>query len=159
MVFEIRLADKNDTLTIVDILNKVTLNLQEKNINQWVYPWEYEKLNTEMENGNIYVLAVGQMIIGTFFLKDIGSNIISHANQLNNMYLYRIAILPEYQGKNIGLKIINFACEESRKSRKILYLDCWAGNEKLKSFYSKAGLHFCGDFPEENYMISVFSYK
>jgi hypothetical protein len=39
-----------------------------------------------------------------------------------------------------------------------LYLDCWAGNKKLRNFYSNAGFDFIGDFPEEDYMISVFKY-
>ncbi|GAA0180924.1 hypothetical protein SH2C18_35360 [Clostridium sediminicola] len=41
----------------------------------------------------------------------------------------------------------------------IQYLDCWAGNEKLRTFYLKAGFDFCGDFPEDNYMSSVFKYE
>lgn len=159
MVYEIRLAEKDDVNTIVELLNKVTLNLHEKSINQWTYPWDFEKINMDMKNRNIYVISLNKIIIGTFSLKDMGANIMLNPSGSNSVYLYRIAILPEYQGKNVGLEITNYACETSRNLRKILYLDCWAGNENLKNFYLKAGFDFCGDFPEEDYMISVFKYE
>jgi hypothetical protein len=42
---------------------------------------------------------------------------------------------------------------------KTLYLDCWAGNEKLKEFYFNNGFEYVGDFPEEDYFISVFKFN
>lgn len=158
MLHEIRLGDKNDLRTIVDLLNKVTLNLHQKNIKQWAYPWNFDEINIDIKNRNIYVITMNKRIVGTFSLKYKDINTVLHINDQNNLYLYRIAILPEYQGKNIGLKVINYAFETSRNLRKILYLDCWAGNVKLKNFYSKAGFDFHGDFPEEDYTISVFRY-
>jgi ribosomal protein S18 acetylase RimI-like enzyme len=153
VVYEIRLGEKNDVSSIVELLNKVTLNLHQKNINQWVYPWNSEEINMDIINRNIYVIAENNLIIGTFSLKIVNINAAIPIIKSNNLYLYRIAILPEYQGKNIGLKLIDYACKISRDSKKILYLDCWAGNKKLKNFYLKAGFYFCGDFPEEDYMI------
>lgn len=94
--YKIRLVEKNDITKIVELLNKVTLNLHQKNINQ---------------------------------------------------------------GKNIGSKIINYAFEFSRNLGKTLYLDCWAGNIKLKNFYSEAGFEYCADFQEEDHMVSVFRYE
>ena len=40
-----------------------------------------------------------------------------------------------------------------------LYLDCRAGNKKLRDFYSKSGFDFMGDFPVADYMVSVFVYE
>lgn len=159
MVHEIRLAEKNDVSSIVELLNKVTLNLHQKNINQWVYPWNSEEINMDIINRNIYVIVEDNLIIGTFSLKIVSINAVIPIIKSNNLYLYRIAILPEYQGKNIGLKLIDYACKISRDSKKILYLDCWAGNINLKNFYLNAGFYFCGNFPEEDYMISVFKYE
>lgn len=158
MLYEIRLAEKDDISIIVELLNKVTLNLHEKNINQWTYPWDLEEINTDIKNKNTYVITIDKLIVGTFSIKDMDINEILHISKPNNLYLYRIAILPAYQGKNIGLKAISYAFQVSRNLSKTLYLDCWAGNIKLKSFYSEAGFDYCGDFPEEDYMISVFKY-
>lgn len=158
MQYEIKLAEEDDIKIIVELLNKVTLNLHQKNINQWTYPWDFEELNADIKNRNVHVITADKLIIGTFSLKDMDDNVL-HIIKPNNLYLYRIAILPVYQGKNIGLYAVNYACETSKHLRKILYLDCWAGNVKLKNFYLKAGFDYCGDFPEEDYMISVFKYE
>jgi len=71
-------------------------------------------------------------------------------------YLYQIAILPEYQGKGIGKQITTFA---QGLADLAVYLDCWAGNEKLKKFYTETGFKYLGDFPEEDYFISIFKYS
>ena len=155
---EIRLAEKDDIGIIVELLNKVTLNLHQKSINQWKYPWHFEEINIEIKNRNVYVITIDKLIVGTFSLKDMDINEGFHISNPNNLYFYRIAVLPEYQGKNIGIKAINYALEISRNLKRTLYLDCWAGNIKLKNFYSKAGFNYCGDFKEEDYMISVFKY-
>lgn len=156
---EVRLAESDDIRIIVNLLNEVTLSLHQKKINQWKYPWNFEEINIDIKNRNIYVIAVDKLIVGTFSLRDMDINEVLHISKPNNLYLYRIAILPQYQGKNIGLEAINYAFEISRNLRKTLYLDCWAGNIKLKKFYSKAGFDYCGDFKEEDYMISVFKYQ
>ena len=159
MSYEIRLAEEDDIRIIVELLNKVTLNLHQKNINQWIYPWDFEEINIGIKNKNTYVIAIDKLIVGTFSVKDMDMNAVLQISNPNNLYLYRIAILPEYQGKNIGFKVINYAFQISRNLRKTLYLDCWAGNIKLKNFYSKTGFHYCGDYKEEDYMISVFKYE
>ncbi|WP_051624031.1 GNAT family N-acetyltransferase [Clostridium akagii] len=158
MLYEPRLAVRDDVNTIVELLNKVTLSLHQKNINQWTYPWNFKEINMDIENKNIYVITIAKLIVGTFSIKDMDINAVLHISEPNNLYLYRIAILPEYQGKNIGLEIINYVFKISKNRGKILYLDCYAGNVKLKDFYSRSGFDFCGDFPEEDYVVSVFRF-
>lgn len=158
MLCEFRLAEKDDTNAIVKLLNEVTLNLHERNIEQWTYPWEFKEIDIEVKNRNVYVVTIDKVIIGTFSLKHIDANSWISIIKTSSIYFYRIAILPEYQGQNIGLDIINYVSKISRDSNKYLYLDCWAGNQRLKKFYLKAGFDFCGDFPEDDYMISVFKH-
>ncbi len=155
---KIRLAEKEDLKPIVELLNNVTLNLLRKNINQWTLPWDSYVIGGDIENGNVYIMTSNEYIIGTFSLRNMSSNLSINISESNNLYLYRIAILPEYQGKDAGCELIDYAVQISRNLGKSLYLDCWAGNEKLKTFYSKAGFNYCGDFPEEDYQISVFKY-
>jgi len=157
MNYNIKIAKIDDTSLIVELLNCVTLNLHKKNINQWTYPWNINEIEDEINKKHIYIFTKELKIIGTFSLKDIDENFIFIKS--SGIYLYRIAILPEYQGKNIGKEIINYACEYSKDLNKLSYLDCWAGNEKLRKFYTEVGFDFIGDFPEEDYMVSVFKYE
>ena len=152
---EIRLAGIDDADAVTELLNNTTLKLHEKGVNQWAYPWDEDKLKADIEERNVYVLLVNGITVGTFSIKHI-DKYEPVLIEISSLYLYRIAILPEYQGNNLGMKIIQFACQVSEKIKRPIYLDCWAGNQKLRSFYSAAGFDYLGDFPEENYMISVF---
>lgn len=155
---EIRLSRVEDLKRIVYILNAVTLHLIQKGISQWDYPWEEDKIVNQIKNNFSYVLLANDEIIGAFCINEI-----DYINELpvdvKSNYLSQIAILPEFQGKNFGSAIINFTCSFSKRLNKALYLDCWAGNEKLKYFYSRNGLEYIGDFPEEDYFTSIFQYK
>lgn len=154
---QIRSAEIKDRGSIVCILNKVTLYLHENGINQWCYPWNYYEIEKDIKSGHVYVMTENDLIIGTFSMKDI-DNLASLLIEHGSKYLYRVALLPEHQGENLGIKVINYACEYAGSLEKALYLDCWAGNEKLRSFYRSAGFVFLGDFPEEDYFISVFKF-
>jgi len=154
-MIEITLANYEDVDTIVQILNKVTLYLHNKGINQWVFPWTKDMIENDVKEGLVYLLKVDGSPIGTFSIKDTNDINIDIVYP-NNKYLYRVAILREYQGKGLGAEMVRFALDYSRKLNKSLYLDCWAGNSKLKSFYKSLGFDLLEEVPEEDYFISVF---
>ncbi|MBT2636880.1 GNAT family N-acetyltransferase [Bacillus sp. ISL-39] len=150
---EIRPAKPEDVKEILSILNSVSLALLDKGINQWSYPWNEEKLVDQL--GFLYVGTVGGNVIATFGMKVLNDWHVGKSGK----YLYQIAIQPEYQGKGYGSVITCWAGEYARRLGEELYLDCWAGSAKLKDFYSENGFEFVGDFPEEEYDISVFKCK
>lgn len=155
MIEQIRLAELEDVDDIVGLLNKVTLQLHKKGINQWIYPWDNEVIKRDIENKFVYLAILEDIIVATFSIKGT-ENMDVNLIESESKYLYRIAILPEYQGKNLGSRIIKFSIDYSKGIGKPLYLDCWSGNKKLLNFYSNAGLEFIGNVPEEDYIISVF---
>ncbi|WP_391209431.1 GNAT family N-acetyltransferase [Psychrobacillus sp. L4] len=129
--------------------------MQNKNINQWPYPWNSEYISCAIRGNNSYKLIHNENVIGTFFIETI-DKIGEQTVDPKSLYLSKIAILPEYQGSSIGTKITEFACTNAQRLNKVLYLDCWAGNIKLREFYSKNGFQYIGDFCEEDYLISIF---
>lgn len=152
---EVKLAEKKNINELVKLLNIVTLNLHDKGINQWEYPWDCERIKKDVEEGNTYEIIIGHSMAATFSIKDVKNPRFPVIDK-NSMYLYRIALLPSFQGNGTGFRVIKYAMQISRSLNKTLYLDCWAENEKLKSFYSNAGFSYCGNFPEKDYMVSVF---
>jgi GNAT superfamily N-acetyltransferase len=150
---EIRLAKQGDLKAILNVLNAAALTLHEKGISQWEYPWDEKELVDQMEF--LYVVTVDNQVIGIFGIKDIDC-LNEYLVEPSSNYLYQIAILPGYQGKGFGQGITFWAREYANGLGKPLYLDCWAGNQKLKRFYQENGFDYVGDFPEENYYISVF---
>jgi hypothetical protein len=64
---------------------------------------------------------------------------------------------PEMQGKRLGLPFLEGVKRHVvPDGRGVIILDCWAGNEKLRDFYRRAGFTFHGVFGEKDYEIAVF---
>jgi ribosomal protein S18 acetylase RimI-like enzyme len=156
---QIRSAREEDLQTVLSLLNEVTLDLYQKGIYQWDYPWEEKRVLSQINNQHLYVLLTeGHQIAGTFCVSEI-HKINDLPVEANSKYLSQIAVSPKLQGMKFGSKIIQFACSLAEETDKTLYLDCWAGNDKLKAFYTSNGLTYTGDFPEEDYRISIFKYN
>lgn len=76
------------------------------------------------------------------------------------LYLQSIMLDPENQSSGIGVLFVSDVVEKIASvpaTGGTLFLDCWAGNEKLRDFYSKVGFDFVAVIPEEDYEIAVFS--
>jgi ribosomal protein S18 acetylase RimI-like enzyme len=155
---KIRSATLEDLLEVANILNKAAQDLHSKGINQWDYPWDKKDILQQIQSKNLYILSNGKIVIGTFGIKRL-QRLSDCAIEPGSKYLFQIAILPEYQGMGYGKAITDWACIYARDHEFTLYLDCWAGNGKLKNFYRENGFEFMGDFPEEDYYISVFKTK
>lgn len=141
---------------IVSILDEATLKLLQKEIPQWNYPWYREEIEKDLPSQ--YVVREEGSVIAVFSLKPLDNCFDKEAHSKEDYYLHRIAVLPEYQGKGIGEKILRFVQKFSVKHEKNIYLDCYQGNKKLRQFYEKAGFYYQGDYPEENYLVSVFRF-
>lgn len=149
-------AEKENASDLAKLLNIVTDDLHQKSIFQWEYPWKLAEIENDIIRNKVFLLLDDGKIIGTYGLKTLDSNPWVSENDLKSQYLYRIAIHPEYQRKGIGVKLINHALGLSKQYHLDIYLDCWAGNRKLKAFYSSMGFRYVGDFPENDYQISVY---
>jgi ribosomal protein S18 acetylase RimI-like enzyme len=141
---------------IVSVLDEATLKLLKNEIPQWNYPWYREDIEKDLKSQ--YVVREEGSIIAVFSIKPLDNYFDKGIQSKEDCYLHRIAALPEYQGKGIGEKILRFVQKFSIKQEKNIYLDCYQGNKKLRQFYEKAGFYYQGDYPEEDYMVSVFRF-
>ena len=154
----IRIGTFDDRQTIINILNSTTLDLLEKGIPQWEYPWNEKEILHDMDKNQAFLMFEENQPVGVFFIKEKGS-LSSLTLKPGSLYLNQVAILPKYQGKNLGSKITAFAQKMANQAKKDLYVDCWAGNGKLKAFYNRNGFELLGDYPEADYFVSIFKYK
>jgi len=141
------------------VLNEATRDLLEKGIQQWDYPWDKKIIEEEINNNQAYVVMDEDAVVGVFFIKTIEGSEYPPVMKENHLYLYRVAVRPDYQRAGVGQEICGAAFSIAKDANKTIYLDCWEGNEKLKKFYGDFGFVYCGDFPEEDYWISVFKFE
>lgn len=156
---EIRLATIEETHKVMKILNEVTKDLLDKNINQWEYPWNEEVVKEDIVKSKVFFAIYEEIEIATFSIRTLNEENNSFYRELKGGYLYRIAILPRVQGIGIGSSILESIEKDERFNKEDLYLDCWDGNKKLKEFYLKSGFIYIGDYPEDDYKISIYKYK
>ncbi|HEX5368322.1 MAG TPA: GNAT family N-acetyltransferase [Dehalococcoidia bacterium] len=61
-------------------------------------------------------------------------------------YLSSLAVRRAYAGRGVARSMLDWAADRAATLGKSeLRLDCWAGNAKLRSFYSEAGFEWRGD--------------
>lgn len=149
-------AGQTDINKVEKILNDVTADLISKDIYQWEYPWEEKVLKKDIQDGKVFLVLVEGHPVGTFSLEELANEENEFYRQVEGKYLFRVAVLPRIQGLGYGHQVLEEIKNQCSLNKYTLYLDCWAGNEKLKKFYLKAGLKYIGDYPEKDYFISVF---
>ncbi len=153
---KIERAVMEDLDEIVRILDEATLKLLEEGMHQWGYPWYKKEIEKELEYQ--YVIRQQKRIIAVFSIKPLELNYFEIEPGERDYYLYRVMTAPEYQGKNIGKEIIAFVKTLCRKDKITIYLDCYAGNEKLKKFYKKEGFYELGEYYGKDYRISAYRF-
>jgi len=153
---KIELATIEDIHKVMKILNEVTEDLLDKDINQWEYPWKEEVIKEDIIKSRIFLVIYEGVIIGTFSIRALDDQDNAFYRDVEGKYLYRIAILPRIQGLGLGVTMLNLIRECETLNRNNLYLDCWAGNKKLRNFYLESGFIYMGDYPEDDYYISIY---
>lgn len=111
---------------------------------------EFGELFRKIDVNGVFIVAYHAYVIGYAVL---------YANNLseNEGYLTLIAVLPEYQGKNIGLDLL-LACCDIAHSRGMmrLRLEVKKDNEKAIRFYLKNGFCFDGHCSDQSeYMVKL----
>jgi GNAT superfamily N-acetyltransferase len=153
---KIELATIEDIHKVMKILNEVTEDLLDKDINQWEYPWKEEVIKEDIIKSRIFLVVYEGVIIGTFSIRALDDQDNAFYRGVEGKYLYRIAILPRTQGLGFGVTMLNLIRESETLNRNNLYLDCWDGNKKLRNFYLESGFIYMGDYPEDDYYISIY---
>ena len=151
----LEIAKEDDIYEICQLLKIVSEDLHNRGIKQWMNEWKIHDIREFVLKQNIYVLRFEKKgeIIGLFSLEE---NKLLIEQFPESLYLSKVALLPKYQRKGIGAKMIQKAIEIVHSQGKVVVLDCWNGNQKLKEYYTRLGFKYIMDLPEENYFISVF---
>ena len=90
---------------------------------------------------NDYIEEVNRNIEGNYFIKYSKNNIgwLEYELFTDYIFLKQLHILPEYQNKGIGTKIINEIIKYGKNNKKDIYLEVLQYNDKALEFYYKNG--------------------
>ncbi|MDT0557941.1 GNAT family N-acetyltransferase [Ichthyenterobacterium sp. W332] len=154
----IRKATKQDINTIMLITKACAKHMQAKGIFQWneYYPNRDAFIN-DVERRELYVLEIDQLLMGcvvisTFMDKEYEPiQWLTKSN--NNIYIHRLCIHPNQQGKGYAQHLMEFA-ETYAKEHNInsIRLDTFSQNNRNQKFYEKRGYERLDDiyFPKQS---------
>lgn len=141
----IRPANPEDLPFIKELTEACARALEEKEIFQWNenYP-SREKLASDIEKGELYVLLQNNSITGIVALSSQIDEVYKPVNWLTpsskNLYVHRLAVLPESWGKGFAQTLMDFA-EDFARNHKFLSvrLDTFSQNKRNQKFYETRG--------------------
>ena len=159
-----RAAKPADIDDIVSVSIRVQEALTASGSLQRIGPLARSTVSYAVEEGRIYV-AIDEpgRVIGCVMFRPIDEDYFAPSPDFNITdypkpwwYLHSMMLLPEYQGSGHGLKLFEGVREILALHGGSGFLDCWAGNEKLRKFYAGTGCRYVATLPEEDYEIAVF---
>ena len=131
---------------------------------QQIAGYSEQNVRARIERGELWALEVSGGIIGGAFVEPATPERFPQIASWNAVpddysgwFLYGLVVHPERQGRGWGRVLLNGIFRSLELTApSVLLLDCWAGNAKLRRFYTDAGFGLHGVFPEATYEIAVF---
>jgi len=154
----IRLADKEEILKLLAITKACAEDMISRNIFQWN---EFYPSKTAFENdfnrNELYVISSVDYIIGCIVLTPVMDEEYLPIRWLtpnkNNLYVHRLAIHPDFQGKGFAQKLMGFAEDFAIKNNySSIRLDTFSRNPRNQKFYELRGYKKLGTiyFPKQS---------
>ncbi|KAK4631558.1 hypothetical protein CLAFUW4_03180 [Fulvia fulva] len=164
-----RFATTNDAEAIIDLSKRVQAALIATGSLQEVGPLDEESVNDAIEKQRSFVLdtpdiSYERCIIGCAFFKPVGQDcfVTTSTFTMNDyqkplLFLYWVMLEPSQGiGSSFIEEVLNGMRSNGHNNGTPLLLDCWAGNTKLRTFYTHLDLTFAAIVPQEDYEIGVF---
>ncbi|PHS10799.1 MAG: GNAT family N-acetyltransferase [Kordia sp.] len=127
-----------------------------------IYQWNedypsYEAFEKDIEIGQLWVLKDDGNIIGSVVISELIDEeykaVVWLTPNTKNMYIHRLAIHPNSQGKGLAQKLMDFAEAYAKENYFLsVRLDTFSVNTRNNAFYQKRGYQKLGDvyFPKQS---------
>lgn len=143
---------------VLKITNACRLHMEFNGIYQWTehYPNENQFV-VDTKRKELYLLKDNNIVIGCVVVTTL-MNVEYEAmtwltNNENNLYIHRLAVHPDYQGKGYAQQLMTFAEDHARSNGYTsVRLDTFSQNERNQLFYERRGYKRLGDihFPDQS---------
>lgn len=154
----IRIAQKTDIETIMAMAKACAKSMIANDIYQWNehYP-RASAFENDIKRNELYVLEIdgtvkGTIVVSTFMDKEYIPIKWLTKNE-NNIYIHRLAIHPELQGKGYAQQLMDFAEDFAMDNcYNSIRLDTFSQNKRNKKFYELRNYKRLGDiyFPKQS---------
>lgn len=160
--YYVRSATIADSSYIVNLSARVQDALIASGSLQQLGPIPDERVAALVAGSYAHILIDSRRPIGSVFVAPASEEIIARfgpqpfAEGKPVWFLSKLMIEPQQQGKGLGNLLLDAAKDIVTRIGGVLALDCWAGNDKLRMFYTRAGFRLHGIFPDNQFEVAVF---
>ena len=140
-----------------NILKEVVLDLGVRGKQLWTLDQvDKEELKRRYQLDELFLLTDNLNIFGMVFIQNDDPFFWPEINQIDSMFLHKLAVLPKYQNEGLGYKIIESAIDLAKsKTIKWIRLDC-DGRPELKIYYEKFGFSFVDEIQIEEFKVARY---
>src|SRR5215472_5865234 len=162
---KVRQAERDDISYIVDLSRRVQEKLTASGSLQQIGPIPYEMVEAQVNAGTAHILDGGSRRLGSVFVEPVTVERLGRWKlddpMLRPWFLHKLMLDPGEQGRGLGAYFLEGikAYVVSRQPGGTIVLDCWAGNAKLRDFYTRAGFKLHGVFPANGFEVAVFVFR
>ncbi len=155
MIRSAKISEISDILKLTEACAKAMI---EQGIYQWNehYPSRsvFEK---DVREKSLYALIIDGQLLGTVVISPKMDQEYVPVKWLtpnqNNLYIHRLAVAPEHQGKGYAQRLMDFAERQAREKGYVsVRLDTFSQNRRNQIFYETRGYQKLGDifFPKQS---------
>lgn len=168
----VRQAMGGDVETVVAMSARVQANLTKVGSRQEFGPLPVEVVAARVAAEMVYILEDdGGRILGGVFVTPVTDETRRVIRRWGlaglpgtTFFLEKLMIEPGEQGRSLGYALLEgVASLVLAGPDDTIVLDCWAGNETLRTFYTRAGFHLHGVFPAGlalgAFEVAVFTFR
>ncbi|MBD0779922.1 GNAT family N-acetyltransferase [Maribacter sp. ANRC-HE7] len=147
----IRRAKISEIHDILDVTQECAAYMIQNGIYQWNANYPSKKaFEKDIERSELYVLEKEERIIGTLVISTFMDGEYRPIQWLTpnnkNIYIHRLSILPEQQGKGFAQKLMDHAENHAREHGFIsIRLDTFSQNKRNQRFYETRGYRKLAD--------------
>ncbi|MUH35796.1 GNAT family N-acetyltransferase [Zobellia amurskyensis] len=154
----VRPAKLSEIPQILNITRACAATMIKNGIYQWNenYPSQ-QAFESDIERGELYVLEEDGQIIGTIVLSTLMDEEYVPIEWLTpsdkNIYIHRVSVHPDFQGKGMAQKMMAFAENYAQENAFVsVRLDTFSQNKRNQRFYEARGFERLGDifFPKQS---------
>jgi RimJ/RimL family protein N-acetyltransferase len=137
----LRPARSSESGQVAGLLLEVSSWLHGRGIPQWLTPHPRERLEAEIQAGEVLVLEEAGEIIGTVTLTRVPDPYWPDAGaDADAVYLHRLAVRRARAGQGIGREMVRWAERHLAESGvRRLRLDCMASSARMRAYYAALG--------------------
>ena len=143
----------------IELVEEAAAWLWARGVRQW-RPGEHRAarpdLLTKLRRGALILATRGEALAGGCLLTDIAPSCWPDTPD-DALYLSGLVVARWAAGQDLGGRILDAAAEAARHLGKTrLRLDCWDGNEFLKTYYRERDFRDAGRVQEGDYWVRLF---